>query len=164
MFKLQSLQSTLHLMQYTYWDSFSTAQNSFWTCRFWCLLSVSAHWQNISFWGRFSSRQIRKVAWSEVGWIGRAGDGDLVIWSKTAEKSAQCWQMCSQITHHEMSQWVGRVFKKNSPKLNAASHNNASWYTDTDRILEHSPGWGTLYYNGPALQKVILDFLRSSLI
>ena len=32
------LQSFLHLMKYTYRDIFSTAQNSFWTCRFWCLL------------------------------------------------------------------------------------------------------------------------------
>ena len=32
------LQSSLHLMQHTYWDTLSTAQKSFWTCRFWCLL------------------------------------------------------------------------------------------------------------------------------
>ena len=32
------LQSTLHLMQYTYWDIFSISQNSFWTCWFWCFL------------------------------------------------------------------------------------------------------------------------------
>ena len=36
------LQSTLHLMQYTYWDFFCTAQNSVWTCLFWCLFSASA--------------------------------------------------------------------------------------------------------------------------
>ena len=56
------LQSTLHLMQYTYWDFFSTAQNSFWTHQFWCLLvllpffvSPIPHWQNISLWGLFST-------------------------------------------------------------------------------------------------------------
>ena len=32
------LKSTLHLMQYTYEDVFSIAQNRFWTRRFWCLL------------------------------------------------------------------------------------------------------------------------------
>ena len=32
------LQSTLHLMQCTYQDSFSTAQNCVWTHWFWCLL------------------------------------------------------------------------------------------------------------------------------
>ena len=33
-------QSALHLMQCTYWDIFSTAQNSFWTHQFWCLLEL----------------------------------------------------------------------------------------------------------------------------
>ena len=37
----------------------------------------------------------------------------------------------------------------------AASHNNASWYTDTDGFLEHLPCGGSLYYKGPALQKLI---------
>ena len=32
--------------------------------------------------------------------------------------------------------------KKNPLKPNAASHNSASWYPDTDRFLEHSPSWG----------------------
>ena len=37
--------------------------------------------------------------------------------------------------------WVGALInhpslKKKSPKPNAASHNNASWYTDTDGFLE----------------------------
>ena len=61
------LQSILHLMQYTYQDVFSTAQNSFWTCRFWCLLvlllffaSPLSHRQNISLWGLFSSRETNK--------------------------------------------------------------------------------------------------------
>ena len=36
------LQSTFHLTQYTYWDIFPTAPNSFWTCGFWCLSRASA--------------------------------------------------------------------------------------------------------------------------
>ena len=66
------LQSTLHLIQYTYWDFFSTAQNRFWTCQFWCLLvllpffvSPLAHWQNISLWGLLSSGETKKRLW---GW------------------------------------------------------------------------------------------------
>ena len=39
---------------------------------------------------------------------------------------------------------------------NAASHNNASWCTDTDGFLEHSPSRGSLYYKGPDFQKIIL--------
>ena len=38
-----------------------------------------------------------------------------------------------------------RVFKKNSLKQNTASHNNASWCTDTDGFLERSPSRESLY-------------------
>ena len=58
-----------------------------------------------------------------------------------------------------MDKHTERVFKKHSLKPNAASHNNASWYTDTDGFLEQSPHGGSLYYKGPALQKIILGFL-----
>ena len=47
------------------------------------------------------------------------------------------------------------VFKKNSLKPNTASHNNATWYIDTDGFLEHSPSRGSLYYKEPALQKTL---------
>ena len=57
-----------------------------------------------------------------------------------------------------MGKCVERVLKKNSVKPNAASHNNASWYTDTDGLLEHSPSGGNPYYNRTALQKIILFF------
>ena len=46
--------------------------------------------------------------------------------------------------------------QKNSLKPNAASHNNTSWYTDTDGFLEHSPSRRSLYYKGSILQKIIL--------
>ena len=49
-----------------------------------------------------------------------------------------------------------RVFKTNSLKPSTASHNSASWYTDTDGFLEHSPSKESLYYKGSALQKIIL--------
>ena len=63
------------------------------------------------------------------------------------------------LINHEMGKCVKRVFKKNSLKLNAVSHNNASWYADIDGFLEHSSSTGSLYYNGPAaLQKAILFF------
>ena len=53
---------------------------------------------------------------------------------------------------------------KNSLKPNSASYNNASWYTDTDGFLEHSPSGGSLYYKGPALQKIIQGFFGSPVI
>ena len=49
-----------------------------------------------------------------------------------------------------------KSLQKNSPKLNAAAHNNANRYTDTDGFLEHSPSKESLYYKGSALQKIIL--------
>ena len=55
-----------------------------------------------------------------------------------------------------MGKCIERVFKKNSLRLNEASHNTTSWYTDTDGFLEHSPSRGSLYYKGPILQKIIL--------
>ena len=54
-----------------------------------------------------------------------------------------------------MDKCVERVFQKNSLNPNAASHNNANWHTDTDGFLQHSPRWGSLYYKGPTLQKII---------
>ena len=66
-FKLQSPSNTLHLMQYTCWDIFSTAQNSFWAHQFWCLLvllpffdSPVPHRQNVSLWGLSSFRETKK--------------------------------------------------------------------------------------------------------
>ena len=57
--------------------------------------------------------------------------------------------------------WANALrLQKNSLKPNAASHNNASWCTDTDGSPEHSPSGGSLFYKGPALQKTILFFLR----
>ena len=44
--------------------------------------------------------------------------------------------------------------KKNSLKLNAASHNNASWYTDTHGFLEHSPSGQKPVLQGEILQKI----------
>ena len=69
-------------MQYTYWDIFSTAQNSFWTHQFWCLLeflllfiSPLPHQQNVSLWRIFHPKKQKKIAQGEIGWIGRWGMG-----------------------------------------------------------------------------------------
>ena len=64
--------------------------------------------------------------------------------------------------------WNGQIswksLQKNPLKPNAASHNTTSWYTDTDGFLEHSSRGGSLYYKGPALQKIILSFGGSPLV
>ena len=57
--------------------------------------------------------------------------------------------------------WVNTL-KESSKKFllkpDTASHNNASWYTDTDGFLEYSPSEGSLYYKGPTLQRITLFF------
>ena len=63
-----------------------------------------------------------------------------------------------------MGKGIERVFKKISLKPNAASHNNTSWHTDTNGFLEHSPSGESLYYKGPALQKIIPGLFGSSFV
>ena len=102
-------------------------------------VSPLPHWQNVSLWGHFSP----KVRSDEYGgW----GAGSSCFSSKTAEHSAQCGQVHWWITHHEMDKSV-ESSKQISLTLNAASHNNAIWYTDTAGFLEHSSsgGWGHGY-------------------
>ena len=78
--------------------------------------------------------------------------GVMLFFGQKLLNTQKCGQVCLLITHHEMGKHVERVFKKNALKLNIASHNR---YTGTDGFLEHSPSGGSLYYKGPALQKVI---------
>ena len=60
--------------------------------------------------------------------------------------------------------WNGHMHWKNLQKMslkwNTASHNNASWYTDTDGFLEHPPSGGSLYYSRPTLQKITPAIFR----
>ena len=63
--------------------------------------------------------------------------GVMPYWSKTAEQSAPCGQLCSKITHHAVGKYTESL-QKNSLKLKVSSHNSASWYTETDGFLEHS--------------------------
>ena len=90
------LQSTLHLMQYTYRDIFPTARNSYWTHRFWCcsvLLQffcfTSSTWAKCLPLRTFFIRgNNKKFAWGEIRWIGRVGHrGSCHFGSKTAEHS-----------------------------------------------------------------------------
>ena len=155
------LQSTLHLIQYTYWDLFSTAQ--FWAHWFWCLLVLlqfffsPPHWQNISPGGHFSPRETK----SHLGrdWVNREGGarGSSCFWSETTEHCS----VGRGARESPIMKWANALTEssKNIPlKPSAASHTTTNWCTDTDGFLEHSPSSGSLYYKGPALQKIILGF------
>ena len=98
------LPSPLHLMQYAFGDIFSTAQNSFWTHWFWCHLVPLLffgfplpHQKSISLWGLFPSGETKKQkCCSGWDWVNTVGGtwGSCHFWSKTAEHSACCEQVC----------------------------------------------------------------------
>ena len=101
------LQSTLHLMHYTYQEVFfPTAQNNFLTHWFWCPLVLSLffvsplpHWKTIPFENfSLSGKQTNKnkKCWGQDQ-VNRAGGalGHVFFWSKTDEHWAWCRQVYS---------------------------------------------------------------------
>ena len=81
--------------------------------------------------------------------------GSRYFCSKTTERSGTGALINHPLWNVQMH-W--KKASKNSLMPNATSHNNASWYSDTDMFLEHSPSGGSLYYKGPTLQKIVLGF------
>ena len=84
------LRSTLHLMQFTHWDIFSTAQNSLRTHWFWCLLvllvfscfpssTLAKHFPLRTF---FIQGSKKNVTWDKITWIGRVGYGGHAVLSQ----------------------------------------------------------------------------------
>ena len=138
MFKLESSSKYSPFDAYTYQDIFCTVQNSFWTCWFWCHLVLLPffvlllpHQQKVSPWGVFHLGKHKKVARGGIWWIGRAGHRDHdIFWVKNCWTLSTVW-VGALVHHHEMGKHIERVFQKNLLKQNTASHNNASWYTDT---------------------------------
>ena len=103
----------------------------------------------------------QKITWGKIRWMGGWGIGVLPF-------VKNCWTLSTVwagvLVYHPS--WNGQTrcksLPKNSLKPNTASHNNASWYIDTDGFLEHSPSRGSLYYKGPTLQKIIPVFWGGS--
>ena len=165
-FNFSHLQSTLHLMQYNYGDIFSIAQNRFWTW-FWCLLVLLLffalplpHCQNVTFEDFFHLGKQKNSRLGQIRWMGEWDTGTMPFLVKNCWTLSTVW--AGVLIKHPP--WNGQThwkhLQKNSLKLNAstASHNNASWYTNTDGFLEHSPSGGEythLYYKGPTIQKII---------
>ena len=106
----------------------------------------------------FSSRETkRNVAQGEIGWIGRVGHGHHAVFGEEL-LNTQCG--VGRYARKSLTmKWANALsLPKNSLRLNAASHNNANWYKDTDGLLEHSPSGRSLYYQGSTLQKIISVF------
>ena len=116
--------------------------------------------QNVSPWGLFPSGETneQKVTGGKIRWIGRVEHGSHAVFGQTLLNAQIGLGKCTPKS--PIVKWANALKesskkKKNSPKRNAASHNYASWYTDADGFLEHSPSTGSLHYKGPILQKII---------
>ena len=132
---LSHLQSTLHLVQCTYWNIFfhcsKQVLNSFIlmpfsaSAIFWFTSSTLAKWFPLRTFFYPRKQNKRHFGWD---WRNREGGarGSCCFWSKTAEHSVWCEQVCSWIAHCEMGKYVERVLKKFFLKPNTASHNNTS--------------------------------------
>ena len=91
-------QSTLHLMQSTYWDVFSTDQNSFWTHQFWWLLVLLSLFvlplpqqQNIFLLGLiFHPGKKKIVTQGKKRWIGRVGQGGYDVFALKLLNTSRC--------------------------------------------------------------------------
>ena len=166
MLKLQSPSrycplDAIHLLR-----CFVHRSEQFWTHWFGCLLllllflvSPLPHQQK-----RFPLRTFfiwrkppKKVTWCKIRWMGREGHGVILFWVKNCQTFSAMWEgvLVNHTSWNEQICW--KNLWKNSLKLNAAPHNNASWYTDTDGFLRHSPNGGSLY-KGHTLQKIISVF------
>ena len=97
----------------------------------------------------------KKVTGGEIRWIGRVGHRCHAVFGQKLLNTQHGMGRCAHKS--PIVKWVNmlKVFKKYSLKPNAASHHSARWSTDTDGFLEHSPSRESLYYKGPALQKII---------
>ena len=96
----------------------------------------------------------KKIHSGMIGWIRRLGHGGRVICAQKLLNLSMVWAGVL-IYHPPWNGQIERVFKKHSLKLNAASHKSASWYTDTDRFLEHSSRRAWLYYKRTTFRKII---------
>ena len=119
-------------MQYTYWEFFSTAPNSFWTRWFWCLLLLVPffvlsfpHWQNVPLWEHFSSGETnKKVTRGEIRWIGRVWHGNHAVFS---QKLLNTQYSVGRCTHKSpIMKWVN-VLKESSKKFTEALAGVAQW-------------------------------------
>ena len=120
---LSHLKITIHLMQYTYWDIFSTVQNSFWT-QFWCLLELLPflkisplphHW-HIFLWGLFWGNK-KKVTQDQSRWTGRVGQGGHAIFG---QKLLNTQHGVGRCTHKPLIMIWANMLKESSKKIHGS--------------------------------------------
>ena len=104
----------------------------------------------------------QKVSWDEIGWIVRVEHGGHAVFGQKL-LNTQCG-VGRYACKSPIMRWANTLSLQKKKKFTEASHNNASWYIDTDGFLEHPPRGGSLYYKGPALQKIIPGFFGGALL
>ena len=139
-FNFSHLQSTLHLMQYTYWDVYFHCSKQFLNLSILMPFSASAIFllplPRFS-WRTFFIQGNKKSRWGEIGWIGRVGHGGHAILVKNR------WTL-SKV-------WVGAL-KESSKNFTEAKrslsqqHQLIHWHRWVPRT---SPSRVNLYYKEP---------------
>ena len=121
---------------------FSTAPNSFWTRRFWCLLvrlpffvSSLPRWQNVYLGGHFSPRRTtnKKVTRGEIRCIGTVGHGVVLILVKHCSTPGAVW--AGALINHPS--WNGQTQWKSLQKI----FTEAKWSPSHHHQLVHWHRW-----------------------
>ena len=107
-------------------------------------------------WG--DEKQTKKVTRDEIWWMGRVRPRGHAVFGQKLPTLSMMW--AGELVSHPS--WNGQTCWKRLQKKFTEAERSLSqhhqWCTDTDGFLEHSPGGGSLYYKGPALQKIIPVF------
>ena len=125
-------------------ETFSTAQNCFWTHRLWCVLvllpffvSSFPHLQNVSLWGFFIQVN-KKNTQGEIRWIGKVGDGGHAIFG---QKLLNTQHDVSRYTYKSPIMKWKNTLKDSSKKFTEVEHGLSpqyqlvQWYRCVPRTL-----------------------------
>ena len=133
---------------------------SFWTRQFWCLLvllqlcftsSTSAKCFPLR--TIFMQGNKKKVTQGEIGWIGRMEYRGHAVFGQKLLNTQHSVGRCAWNQPWWMGKCIERVFRKNSLTPSAASHNKASWCTDTGGFLKLPPRGEVCATRGPSSRR-----------
>ena len=127
MFKPQSLPKyspfdTIHL-----WRLFSTAQDSCWTCQFWCLLVFPPYFTSYTLAKSFPLRTLlssketkKKVAQGKIGWIRKVGYGVHAMFGQKLLTTQYGVGRCAGKS--PIMKWANTCWKSLKKKFTEAKH------------------------------------------
>ena len=128
---------------------------TFSTSAIFCLfVSLLPLWKNASHWGLFSPGETNK---GHSGQDGVNREGREWVSPVCGQTLLNTQHNVGRCAHKSPIMKWANTLKESSKKFTeakAASHNTTSWHADPDGFLEHSTSRGSLYYKGPAFQKI----------